>query len=729
MNDETNLPIDALEEARDRFKRAKDAWDEDRRRYVDDLRFLAGEHWPTAIKQARDEANRPCLVVDKLQQYVRQVVNDSRQNRPSIKVRPVDSDADVKTAEVLQGLCRHIEERSNADIAYDTALECGVKGGFGFVRILTEYAHERTFDQEIAIKRVRNPLTVYIDPDCQEPDASDMRWAFVVEELDEDIYKAQYPKSDQSSWGGEEKYHDWYGEKKIRVAEYWEVIESNKTVHLLIDGSTCTDEEYQLAVTEGLIPPQILQSRDMPVKTVQWSRINGREILKGPVEWKGRYIPIVPVWGNETDIDGKVIHTSMIHASKDAQRLYDFSRSAFAERVALTPKAPFIAADGQIENYESDWEQANTANIAVLKYTPQDVNGTPLPPPRREPGADIPAGFAQDMTLSEHDIQSSLGMYNATLGATSNEKSGKAILARQREGDVTNFHYHDNLARCIRQVGRIVIDLAPKIYDSTRMVRILGVDGKADQVQLDPTSPQSYAKVDGKDVYNIGVGVYDVAVSAGPSYTTRRQEAAEAMVQMTQGNPALFPLIGDLMIGSMDWPNADEISKRLKLMLPEPIKQAEQKDAQDSPEVQAVVMQAQEAIQRKDEMIAGAAQHIEALTAELNQAKQSREIDLAKIQIDMFKAETDRLKAEADANPENSAELDALRLQYEDKWKQLEADTRILLGEMQARTAVTTKMMEKSSSEIADPEAEQEAGIGDLVEAVNANMAQIMALQ
>lgn len=642
-------PKDQLQEARDRFSIAKDAWDDDRRRYVEDLAFLNGDHWPEAIKKVREDSNRPCLVVDKLQQYIRQVVNDSRQNRPSIKVRPVDSDADIKTAEVLQGLCRHIEERSNADIAYDTALECGVKGGFGFVRILTEYAHERTFDQEIAIKRIRNPLTVYLDPDCQEPDASDMQWAFVVEEIDEADYKKQYPKSDISDWTNDEKYKDWHGEKKISVAEYWEVCEVKKTVHLLGDGSTCTDEEYQGAIAEGLIPPPIVQSRDMPMKSVKWSRINGKEIIEGPVEWKGRYIPIVPVWGNETDIDGKVIHTSMIHASKDAQRLYDFSRSAFAERVALTPKSPFIAAAGQVEEYDTDWERSNTENIAVLKYDPIDVNGTPLPPPRREPGADIPAGFAQDMTLSEHDIQSSLGMYNATLGAQSNEKSGRAILARQREGDITNFHYHDNLARCIRQVGRIVVDLAPKIYDSTRMVRILGMDGKADQVQLDPASPQAYAKIDGKEVYNIGMGVYDVAVSAGPSYTTRRQEAAEAMVQMTQGNPALFPLIGDLMIGSMDWPMADEIAKRLKSLLPPEVKQAEQEDSEESPEVQAIVAQAQEVIARKDEAMAGAVQKIEELSAAIKELQATKEIEARKINVDAYNAETNRIKATAEA--------------------------------------------------------------------------------
>lgn len=617
---------DPLHEARERFKEAKDAWDDDRKRYVEDMKFLQGEHWPDRVKEMREMQDRPCLVVDKLNQYVKQVVNDSRQNRPSIKVRPVDSDADIETADIIQGMCRHVEERSNADTAYDTAIESAVKGGFGFIRVLTEYAHEMTFDQELCIKRVRNPLTVFLDPNCQEPDGSDARYAFVTEELPEDEYEREFPDADKVDWMSEEKYSYWYGEKKVRVAEYWWIETEDKTVHLLEDGTTCTDEEYKAAEAEGIVPPPIKDSRVIPAKVVKWAKINGADYLEEPRTWPGKWIPVVPVWGNEVDIDGKVIHTSMIHTSKDAQRLYDYSRSAFAERVALTPKAPYVAADGQIEAYEDDWSRANSENIAVLKYTPVDVAGTPVPPPQRQSAADIPAGFAQDMQMSEHDIQGALGMYNASLGQQSNEKSGRAILARQREGDVANFHYHDNLARAIRHVGRILVDLIPKIYDSTRIVRTLGLDGTSEMVQLDPTLPVPSGKVNGVKVYNVGMGTYDVAVSAGPSYTTRRQEAAESMTQLVQGNPALMGIIGDLMIRAMDWPQAEEIADRLKLMLPPQVLEAEKEESGGpSPEVQAMMQQAQQAMAQKDEVMQGAVQKIQELMQENQSLKVAAE--------------------------------------------------------------------------------------------------------
>lgn len=665
--DESNeLKADPLHEARERFKLAQESWHDDRKRFVDDLAFSMGDHWPSAVKTRREMDDRPCLVIDKLNQYVRQVVNDSRQNRPSIKVRPVDDDADIEIADIMQGMVRHIEERSNAGVAYDTAIEYAVRGNHGFIRVLTEYAHDKTFDQEICIKRVRNPLTIYLDPNCQEPDGSDAKFAFVCEDIPEDEYEATYKDVPKVDWS-DENLAEWYSEKKVKVAEYWEVKEEKQKVHQLLDGTVVTDEEYQAAITEGLTPPAIKESRELQVKTVYWSRINGKDYLEKPRKWLGKYIPVVPVWGNEIEVDGKLIHTSMIHASKDAQRLYDYSRSAFAERVALTPKAPYVAPVGAVEGHEDEWESANTANHSVLHYNHIDESGNPIPPPQRQNGVDIPAGFAQDMQMSEHDIQSTLGMYNASLGQASNEKSGRAILARQREGDITNFHYHDNLARAIRHVGRIVVDLIPKVYDSTRVIRILGIDGTPDMVQIDPTQDVPVREEAGKKIYNLGIGTYDVSVDVGPSYTTRRQEAADSMVQLTQANPQLMPIIGDLMIKSMDWPEADAIARRLKLMLPQQIQDAEKQEGQD-PEIIALTQQFQEVMARKDEVMQGAVQKIEQMQKMLEEMQdkvEAKDAELAlkarETEIKAYDAETKRAQVLAPAFDAN--QVQALVLQ------------------------------------------------------------------
>jgi hypothetical protein len=631
-----------LDTARDRFKLAEDAWRDNRKAALEDMRFRAGDQWPEDAKKNRED--RPCLVVDKLNQHIRQVVNDGRQNRPMVKVRPIDDGADKEVAEVFQGIIRHIWDRSNADEAVDSALDSAVTGGFGYFRVLTNYAHEGTFNQEIEVGRIRNSMAVLLDPNAMKADGSDAKWGFVLDEIPKEQYKKQYPKAECTDWAADsEKYSDgWLSDENVRVCEYWYKEETNRTLHLLASGETVDDGLYQRAISEGIQPPAIKESREIPVSKVKWCRLSGAEILEEK-EWLGKYIPIIPVYGNEYDIDGKVTYSGLIRAAKDAQRLYNYSRSAYAERVALAPKAPWIAAVGQIEEFP-EWETANTENHSVLRYNPQDVNGTPVPPPIRQPASDIPSGFAQDMQISEHDIQTALGMYNASLGAQSNEKSGKAILARQREGDVGTFHYQDNLSRAIRHLGRILVDLIPKIYDTPQVARMLGEDGKSEEAQLDPTRERAVTKAGAKSIYNLNVGTYDVSVSAGPSYTTKRAESAEAMMAMTQAQPQLMQVIGDLMVRAMDWPGAEKMADRLKLMLPPQIQQSEQKHGEQSPEVQQVVAQAQQEIQQREQALQEATQHIEAMAEKLRELEEQSALKAREVEIKAYDAETTRLQ-------------------------------------------------------------------------------------
>lgn len=661
---------DPLHEHREAFDRFQDAWSDDRKRYVDDVKFAHGDQWAEAERKAREKDGRPCLTVDKLNQYVKQVVNDSRQNRPGIKVRPVDSGADVDTAEILQGLIRHIEDRSNADTAYDTALESAVKGGFGFFRILREYAGQNTFNQELCFKRIRNPLTVLYDPDCQEPDGSDAKRVFLWEDIEKDEFEATYPDAEAVDWDSIDKdVATWYEGEKVRVSECYWIEHESKTMHMLADGTVVSDQELQEAIAEGITPPQIIDTREMDVRVVKWAKFNGKEYLDGPKTEPGQWIPVVPVWGNEADIEGKVIHTGMIHPAKDAQRLYNYSRTASAERLAKP--GVYVAADGQIEGYESDWDGSDR-NVSVKRYSPQDINGTPLPPPRYDV-TDIPQALVHDMQVSEHDIQGALGMYNASLGEKSNEKSGKAIIARQREGDMANFHYHDNLARAIRHAGRILVDLIPKVYDTKRVVRILGLNGDSDMVEIDPELPVAKQQIGAKSIYNLGLGEYDVSVSVGPSYTTQRQEAAEAMAQMFQGNPQLMGVIGDLFFRNQDWPGADDIADRLKLMLPPPIQQAEKAKGQENPElqqaVQQITQQAQQAMQQKDmqlQQVVKVAQELEQKVKQLEADRQTQMAELqlkareiavkeAEVQVKGMDAQTRQFEAQASAENEQMA--------------------------------------------------------------------------
>lgn len=631
-----------LEEAKARYKEASEWWDDNRKAWVDDAKFRRLDQWPDIIKKARSlpGKERPCLVVDKLNQYVKQVVNDGRQNRPAVKVLPVDDVADPEVAEGYQGIIRNICNRSRADEAFDTALDHAVGCGFGFFRVLTDYAHKGTFNQEICIKRVRNPLAVLIDPHFQAADGSDMSYAFVIDEVPKDKFKKLYPQAKHTDWDADGFSEGWAEDKTVKVCEYWYKVDKPAKLHLLADGTTETDENYQAAVSElgpDLVPP-IVETRDMPVAQVKWCRMTGAEILEEK-EWPGELIPIIPVFGDEMDIEGKVVYSGLIRPAKDAQRLYNFARSAFAERVAMTPKAPFMAAAEQIADFE-EWDTANTGNHEVLRYKGRDEYDAPLPPPQRVSPADVPAGFSQDMQIAEHDIQGAIGMYNASLGERSNEKSGKAIMARQREGDTATFHYQDNLNRAVGYLGRVLVELIPKVYDSRRVIRMLGEDGKVSAATIDPEMQQPMEKRGEQVVYNLGIGKYDVTVTAGPSYTTKRQEAAEAMMQLTQAAPEVFKIIGDIAVRNMDWPGADKIADRLEKMLPPQLQENEEED----PAVQAIKAQAQQMLDELSQRLQMAEQAAMEASQERDQLKQDQQLKSREIEIKAYEAETERLQ-------------------------------------------------------------------------------------
>ncbi len=640
--------------AKERYERAEEYWHEDRLLALDDLRFRAGEQWPEEIKAKREAAKRPCLVLDKLNQYIRQIVNDGRQNRPAIKVHPVDSKADIVTAEIFQGMIRHIEDASMADACYDTALEGAASCGQGAFRVLSRYVGDQSFEQELLIQRFRNHLSVLPDPDIQAADSSDMRYCFVLEEMEKEAFEAKWPEGMPVDWQTSAMYGDWFGDK-VRIAEYWEVRETLTTLHMMADGSIVEESRLEELRKAGVeVDSLILQTRKIPRREVWFGKMSGAGWLDEPKQWPGQWIPILLVWGNELDLAGKVSHSGIVRAGKDPQRLYNYSRTAFAERVALTPKAPWVAAEGQIEDYKREWETANTGDYSVLRYKPTSLNGTVVPPPQRTSASDVPTGFSADMQISEHDIQAAVGMYNASLGAPSNERSGKAILARQREGDVGTFHYHDNLNRAIRHCGRILVDLIPKFYDTKRIVRVMGYDGAVSEARLDPDQTQARISNGVQSVYNLGVGRYDVSVSAGPSYNTLRQESADAMGRLVENNPELTAIIGDIVFKNMDWPGAQELSERMRLMLPPQVQEAEAAKAAKnaSPEVVQLVAQFKQVVAGKDQALQqalGIAKQLEeqvtALQLKLDNKQGELGIKDREINIKEFEAITDRLTA------------------------------------------------------------------------------------
>lgn len=572
---------DLLRETVTRYERAAEFERENRDAAMDDLRFRAGDQWTDEATRLRK--GRPTLTINRTGQFVRQIVGDVRLNKPAIKVRAADGAADPKVAEIYEGLIRHIENVSDADTAYITGVDNAATCGMGHWRVKTQYSNDDAFDQDIRIKRIKNPMAVLFDPNATELTRVDANWCFVIQNVSLDEFKLLYPDALVSSFELSQRYDwlvntDWWTEDFVRIAEYWKKVPVEKTLWLMasgkvIDASDMTAEDEAAAQAET--GDEIMRKRTVNSHKIVQYIVSGAEVLSGPHEWPGRYIPIVPVWGEEIHLGEKVYRHGIVRFAKDPQRMLNYHRSANAEAIALQPKAPFIVTPEQIEGQEQYWQEANTSSRPYLLY-----NATAnAQKPQREPPPQPNSAAIEAAQEAAQDMNATTGIYPPSLGERSNETSGKAILARERQGDVGSYLYVDNLSKAIAHTGRILVDLIPHIYDTPRVVRILGVDGTQRMVQINQETDQMGMPLPAR-MNDLSVGEYDIEVEAGPSFSTKRDEAAESMMNFIQAVPPAGPLIGDLIAKNMDWPGADKIAERLRKVLPPGIAEPDENDPQ-----------------------------------------------------------------------------------------------------------------------------------------------------
>lgn len=631
---------DIINEAQEAFNAAVDAEAEIRRAWVDDMRFARlGEQWPAEVKRQRELEGRPCLTINRLPAFMRQVTNDARQNRPSIVVHPVGDGADQETAEILNGLIRNIEYTSGADVAYDTALEHAVGGGFGYFRICTDYAAEDVFEQDICIERIANPLTVYGDPEFMDADSANWNSAFVTEMYSEHAFKKKFGKDAPAiNWEADanDKNRLWFGQDGVRVAEWWKRDDVVAKLLKLSDGTVIFEDKYlelkPILEPLGIVP---VADRQTIAKRVTQHVMSGEGVLEKN-DWKGKYIPIIPVYGDEVIVEGERTFNSLVRFAKDPARMYNYWRSTSTELVALAPKAPFIGPKGAFKTDAKKWATANTKTHAYIEY---DGNQ----PPQRQGFEGPPAGALQEALNASDDMKSIMGLFDASLGAKSNETSGRAILARQREGDVSTFNYIDNLSRAIRHAGRVIVDLIPHVYNTERIIRTIAEDGTNRRVPINQPTPAEQQKTAGDQaqqmqgivrVYDLTTGKYDVTCEAGPSFTTKREEASVQMVEFIRAYPNAAPLIGDLLAKNLDWPGADDIADRLKAMLP--------------PQVTGQNPQVQQLTQMLQQQDAQAREAVDQLKRDLEGIKADKNLEARKLMIDAYNAETDRMKVIGD---------------------------------------------------------------------------------
>lgn len=598
-----------LDAARKRLERAIDADRENREEARDDLRMLVGNQWPDEIRREREAEGKPCLTINRLAQFVRQVTGDIRRMNPAIKITPSDDEADRDTADIIEGLIRQIEYASDASSIYEQTAESAAASSIGWFRILTDWADDDTFNQEIKIKRIKNPFSVYCDPNAEDPTRKDASYIFITEAMSLEDFEEAYPDASPASVDDDPGMRHWIDGDDIVVAEYYWKEPLTKKIHLLANGQ----------VLEGDVPAviDVVKTRTVETHKVMWAKVSGNEVLEGPIEQPCYDIPVIAVAGEEWEIDGRTHRTGVIRYAKDAQQMYNYWRSAQTEMVALQPKAPYLVTVKQVAGLEALWKQANVKNRPYLPYNHDEKAGRP----QREAPPVSSAGMAQEAMVAADDMKATTGIYDAGLGNQSNEKSGVAIRQRQMESDVSTSIYSDNMAKAIGQAGRIIVDMIPKIYDTERTVVILGADDEEKIVRINQVMQMADGQVYQNDMTR---GKYDVRVSVGPNYSTMRQETAEGMLEFIRTFPAAAQVTGDLVAKSMDWPDADRFAERLKKMLPPGMRDMEDMSPEEQQQMQAQMQQ-------------------QAQQAQMGQA--AAQIDLKKQAAEAAEAEADAEKA------------------------------------------------------------------------------------
>jgi hypothetical protein len=673
-----------LGDAKKRFSQARKVESDNRREGVEDLKFKNGEQWSQADATSRASEGRPCITENRLPTFANQITNDQRQNRPSIVISPMGDKASKKDAKILRGMIRAIERDSSADVAYDTGFQSAVDNGWGYWRVMSEYESEKSVtEQVLVIRPLFNPMNVYLDP-ARTPFMLDAKWGFISEMLPKDEFKREHPDASMTPWGetgiGDDE-KDWISDEEIRVAEYYYFDHVERELVLLDNGHQGwqdeLDELLAARVERGTI--EVVARRTVQCQKLKWCKLTAIEIIEGPKDCDGQYIPIIECNGTILNINGKLSKKGIIRDAKGPQRMLNFYSTLETENVALQPKAPWIMEEGQVEGHEDKWQQANRKSFSYLLYKGTNIAGKPSPPPQRQPFQGPPAAILAAKQGTVEALKAVTGIrFDATMSERMQDESGRAIRELKRDSNLGAYHYIDNFGRALRNTGIVLCDLIPYKYDTKRIVSILDESGVDDRVMINPSMTQAHGEVVGQTpesaepqrikMFNPKIGRYRVTCTIGPSYATKRVEATESQMDFVRAMPQVGQLVADLIAKNSDWEGSEEFANRIAKSMPANLLTPSREDM--SPQVQALIQALQGQLQNMG-------QQLQMMGKELTDRQKDRDVIYEQIS-KRFEAEILKIAAKME-------EINAKR----------EATLQGTVGRQLAEIAKATKTMEE----------------------------------
>jgi hypothetical protein len=676
-----------LREAREFLDYSDTQDSENRNRASEMLRFCykRGSQWPDQIRRERERDNRPCLEYNQMPAFINQIANDERQNRPAIKVRGASDDATAKMAEIRQDLIRHIEYDSAADQSYDQAFRYAVAANMGYWRVVTEYESEDSFDQVLRVIPIKDIFSVHYDPDCVEPDGSDAGRCLVTEDISKDEFERRYPDAAPIDFSTTDPLITaWVKPDSIRIADWLHKVYYDDVLYFKHDGTTAWESDLGDEQPEGAY----IDKKTVERCRIDWEVINGVEVLERH-EWAGKFIPIVPVWGDVTNVDGEIIRQSLIERAVDAQQMYNFWMTTAAEIAAMQPKSPWIVAAEAIAGQEKNWGMANTKPFPYLTYRATSELGQPLPPPQRSsPNVDV-GGMLDQANLCLQNMRQVIGIADPLQNMqVEDNQSGRAILAKERVASTSTFHFVDNLSRAIRYTGKVLLDLIPSIYDTQRTLQLLREDGSQYTAEVNTPKPQmpqipgqappppspddQEAAAQSNKINDLSTGRYDVVVDSGPSFASKRAEFVNSVMELSSANQSVWPAVGDLAVKHMDWPGAEDVSASLLALAPPQIQALRASKSKD-PIVIGLGQQVQQLTQQLQQVQQQAAAKIQQMTTE-NQKMQSQ-IYAKDMQVTTEKGKTSQaVSAARNANLDAQADIITQKMEQQDVMAQEEGE-------------------------------------------------------
>jgi hypothetical protein len=539
--------------------------------------------------------------------------------------------------------------------------------------VRTDYTDADSFEQEIYIDPVDNPFTVYYDINSVAPDGSDAEECLITMMMPKKVFSDLYPGAEVDSFnqrGTGDSQSEWINKEDIRIAEYYYTERKKTKLVMLSDGTTTFKEDMPSQDSLDAAGIYVLDERDTFRKYIKYCKLTAIEILEER-EWPGKYIPIIPVYGRQVVIGDKRKKFGMVRHGKDVQRMYNFWQTSLTESVALAPKAKWLLAEGQDEGHESDWAQANVKSLPVLRYKQTDIDGRPAPVPARLQPEPPPAGVMAAAATIDNDIKTLMGIFDpAQLGQ--GNVSGKALNGQIQQMDLTNFDFYDNLTKSIAHVGKVILDLIPKIYDTQRVLRIIGDDGKPSMVTLNQRQQDEQGVI--RVLNDVTVGRYDVVMETGPGYNSKREAAVDAMMPLVGANQKLFEVAGDLVFRNMDFPGADTIADRLAAI--NPLAQIDEK-SDVPPQVQMQLMQNKQQMEQMQQALQQM-QMMMKQRQDIEQVKQDNE-NKRELMRQTAKAHNTETMAEVRVNDQNTRSLTSQNK------VEIEAITQLLLHHMDTR--------------------------------------------